>query len=50
MILHSEETSRPFIKRALELGITFAVYVQLTPDEIRHLEEAYQPHAVLGYA
>src|SRR6266516_5620742 len=27
-----------------------AVTVQLTPDEIRHLEEAYQPHPVLGYA
>src|SRR6266550_2757781 len=27
-----------------------AVSVQLTPDEIRHLEEAYQPHPVLGYA
>jgi aryl-alcohol dehydrogenase-like predicted oxidoreductase len=24
--------------------------VQLTPDEIQHLEEAYQPHPVLGYA
>jgi 1-deoxyxylulose-5-phosphate synthase len=27
-----------------------ALTVQLTPDEIRHLEEAYQPHPVLGYA
>ncbi len=27
-----------------------ALSVQLTPDEIRHLEEAYQPHPVLGYA
>ena len=27
-----------------------AVSVQLTPDEIRHLEEAYQPHPVLGYS
>jgi 1-deoxyxylulose-5-phosphate synthase len=27
-----------------------AVAVQLTPDELRHLEEAYQPHAVLGHA
>ena len=27
-----------------------AVAVQLTPDEIRQLEEAYQPHPVLGYA
>src|SRR5437870_1182138 len=26
-----------------------AVSVQLTPDEIRHVEEAYQPHPVLGY-
>lgn len=24
--------------------------VQLTPDEIRHLEEAYQPHPVLGFS
>jgi aryl-alcohol dehydrogenase-like predicted oxidoreductase len=24
--------------------------VQLTPDEIHHLEEAYQPHPILGYA
>ena len=23
--------------------------VKLTPDEINHLEEAYQPHPVLGY-
>ncbi len=27
-----------------------ALSVQLTSDEIRHLEEAYQPHPVLGYA
>ena len=27
-----------------------AVSVQLTPDEIRHLEEAYQPHPILGFA
>lgn len=27
-----------------------AVSVQLTPDEIRQLEEAYQPHPVLGYS
>jgi aryl-alcohol dehydrogenase-like predicted oxidoreductase len=27
-----------------------ALSVQLTPDEIRHVEEAYQPHLVLGYA
>jgi 1-deoxyxylulose-5-phosphate synthase len=27
-----------------------AVSLQLTPDEIRHLEEAYQPHPVLGYS
>jgi aryl-alcohol dehydrogenase-like predicted oxidoreductase len=27
-----------------------AVSVQLTPDEIRQLEEAYQPHTVLGYS
>jgi len=27
-----------------------AVSVQLTPDEIRHVEEAYQPHPVLGYS
>ena len=27
-----------------------ALSVQLTPDEIRHVEEAYQPHPVLGYA
>jgi 1-deoxyxylulose-5-phosphate synthase len=26
-----------------------ALSVQLTSDEIRHLEEAYQPHSVLGY-
>ncbi len=26
-----------------------ALSVQLTPDEIRHLEDAYQPHQVLGY-
>ena len=27
-----------------------ALSVQLTPDEIQQLEEAYQPHPVLGYA
>jgi aryl-alcohol dehydrogenase-like predicted oxidoreductase len=27
-----------------------AVAVQLSPDEIRQLEEVYQPHPVLGYA
>ena len=27
-----------------------ALSVQLSPDEIRHLEEAYQPHPVIGYA
>jgi len=26
-----------------------ALSLQLTPDEIRHLEEAYVPHPVLGY-
>ena len=27
-----------------------ALSVQLTPDEIRHLEEAYQPHPTLGFS
>ena len=27
-----------------------ALSIQLTPDEINYLEEAYQPHSVLGYA
>jgi aryl-alcohol dehydrogenase-like predicted oxidoreductase len=27
-----------------------ALSVQLTPDEIHHLEEAYQPHQILGYS
>jgi len=27
-----------------------ALSVQLTPDEVTHLEEAYQPHPVLGFA
>ncbi len=27
-----------------------AVPVQLTPDEIRHMEEAYVPHTVPGYS
>jgi 1-deoxyxylulose-5-phosphate synthase len=27
-----------------------ALSVQLTPDEVHHVEEAYQPHPVLGYA
>jgi len=27
-----------------------ALSVQLTPEEIKHMEEAYQPHTVLGYA
>jgi aryl-alcohol dehydrogenase-like predicted oxidoreductase len=27
-----------------------AISVELTPDEIHHLEEAYQPHPLLGYS
>jgi 1-deoxyxylulose-5-phosphate synthase len=27
-----------------------AISVQLSPDEIRHLEEAYRPHPIIGYA
>ena len=27
-----------------------ALSVQLTPDDIHHLEEAYQPHPVIGFA
>jgi aryl-alcohol dehydrogenase-like predicted oxidoreductase len=27
-----------------------ALSVRLTPEEIRHLEEAYQPHPILGYS
>ncbi len=27
-----------------------ALSIRLTPDEIRHLEEAYRPHTVLGYS
>jgi aryl-alcohol dehydrogenase-like predicted oxidoreductase len=27
-----------------------ALSVQLTADEIRHLEEAYQPHPVIGFS
>ena len=27
-----------------------ALSVQLTPDEIEHLEEAYRPHPVIGYS
>jgi aryl-alcohol dehydrogenase-like predicted oxidoreductase len=27
-----------------------ALSVQLTPDEIRQLEEAYQPHPIIGFA
>ena len=27
-----------------------ALSIQLTPDEILHMEEAYQPHTTLGYA
>ena len=27
-----------------------AISVRLTPDEIHHLEEDYQPHPILGYA
>jgi aryl-alcohol dehydrogenase-like predicted oxidoreductase len=27
-----------------------AVSVKLSPEEIQHLEEGYQPHPVLGYA
>jgi len=26
-----------------------ALSIQLTPDEIKHMEEAYAPHTVLGY-
>jgi aryl-alcohol dehydrogenase-like predicted oxidoreductase len=71
-----EETSRPFIRRALELGINFfdtanvysngrseeivgralrdfavaALFIQLTQDERKKMEEAYEPHTMLGYA
>jgi aryl-alcohol dehydrogenase-like predicted oxidoreductase len=27
-----------------------ALSIQLTPDEIQHMEEAYQTHPILGYA
>ena len=27
-----------------------ALSVQLTPDEIQRLEEAYQPHPIIGYS
>jgi hypothetical protein len=27
-----------------------ALSIQLTPDEIKRMEEAYVPHTVLGYA
>ena len=27
-----------------------ALSVQLTPDEIKHLEEAYVPHPVIGFS
>jgi len=27
-----------------------ALSVQLTPEEIHHLEEAYQPHPTLGFS
>jgi aryl-alcohol dehydrogenase-like predicted oxidoreductase len=27
-----------------------ALSVQLTPEEIRQLEEAYQPHPVIGFS
>jgi len=27
-----------------------ALSIQLTPDEIQHMEEAYQPHPILGYS
>jgi aryl-alcohol dehydrogenase-like predicted oxidoreductase len=49
--------SKPFITSPI-IGATkphhlddavAAVSVQLTPDEIHHLEEAYHPHPILGY-
>ena len=27
-----------------------ALSVQLSPDEISHLEEAYRPHPIIGYS
>jgi len=27
-----------------------ALSIQLTPDEVKHMEEAYVPHTVLGYS
>jgi aryl-alcohol dehydrogenase-like predicted oxidoreductase len=27
-----------------------ALSIQLTPEEIKHMEEAYVPHTVLGYS
>ena len=50
--------SKPFITSPI-IGATkshhlddavASLSVQLTPDEIRHLEEAYQPHPTLGFS
>ena len=50
--------SKPFITAPI-IGATkpnhledaiAALSVQLTPDEIRHLEETYRPHPIIGYS
>jgi aryl-alcohol dehydrogenase-like predicted oxidoreductase len=50
--------SKPFITAPI-IGATkphhledaiAALSVQLTPDEIRRLEEAYRPHPIIGYS
>jgi aryl-alcohol dehydrogenase-like predicted oxidoreductase len=50
--------SKPFITAPI-IGATkphhledaiAALSVQLSPDEIRHLEEAYRPHPIIGYS
>jgi len=30
--------------------VVAALTVHLTPDEVHHLEEAYQPHPILGFS
>jgi 1-deoxyxylulose-5-phosphate synthase len=50
-----EEAARPFIQRALELGINFFdtanVYSdELTDVEVAELQQPYVPHAVAGFS
>ena len=40
-----EDEARPFVQRAIE-----ALELRLTGEEVKRLEEPYEPHPVLGHS